>query len=98
MVGAIGIARRVNARLAVERVNFQSRIVGETVYVILVEYVLSLLMRVGFQRVASLRNVLMAANVGKRDNVKCRAKNFPYLLELVLVVGRKYYFHLLYFR
>lgn len=65
VVGAFGVACRVNPWLTVESVNLKPRVVGETVYVILVEYIFGLLVRVGLQRVASLRNVLMAPYVGK---------------------------------
>lgn len=49
VVGALGIACRVNPRLTVERVNLKPSIICETVYVVLVEYIFSLLMCVGFQ-------------------------------------------------
>ena len=49
VVGALGVACRVNPRLTVECVNLKPCVIGETVYVILVEYIFSLLMRVGFQ-------------------------------------------------
>ena len=65
VVGALGVACRVNPRLTIERVNLKPCVIGETVYVILVEYIFSLLMCVGFQCVASLRNVLMAPYFGK---------------------------------
>ena len=65
VVGAFGVACRVTPWLTVESVNLKPRVVGETVYVILVEYIFGLLVRVGLQRVASLRNVLMAPYVGK---------------------------------
>ena len=49
MVGAFGIACRVNPWLTVESVDLKSRVIGETVYVKLVEYIFSLLMRIGFK-------------------------------------------------
>ena len=65
MVCSLGVACRVNPWLTVESINLKPRVIGETVYVILVEYIFRLLMRVGFQGVACLRNVLMAPYVGK---------------------------------
>ena len=65
VVGAFSVACRVNPWLTVERVNLKPRVIGETVYMILVEYIFCLLMRVGFQGVASLRNILMATYIGK---------------------------------
>ena len=65
MVGAFGVACRMHAWLTVESVDLKPRIIGETIYMVIVEYIFGFLVRVGLQRVACLRNVLMTPYFGK---------------------------------
>ena len=93
MVGAFGIARTVDAGFATKGVDFQSRVIGEAAHVVVVNNVLCFLQGVLLQCVVILWNILMTANVAQRENLMLLAENLPNLIQLVLVVGCKYYFH-----
>ena len=55
--------------------------------------VLCFLQGVLLQRVASLGNIHVTAYLLEGYNLVVVSQNFAYLLQFVLVIGSKYYFH-----
>ena len=87
MVGALGIACTVDARLTAQRVDLQARVVGKAAHVVVVNDVLGLLQCILLERVVILGNVLVAANVVERQYFKLTAENLADFVELMLIVG-----------
>lgn len=93
MVCTLSIACGMNSRLTIQSLNLKSRIIGETIDMIIVEHIFCLLMSVFLKSAASLGYVGMTSYVGKRQYLEIRAEYFPYLPQLVGVVCCEYYFH-----
>ena len=91
MAFSTGLAGTIDTRSAVQCLHFQSSIVSEALYVILVEDVLSFHQGILLQRHACLRDVLVTADVGQRYHFKLIAQYLSDLFQFVLVVGCEYY-------
>ena len=61
--------------LTVEGVDLETRVVGEAVDMVMVKNILCFLVGVGLQAVARLGDILMAADVVERNDLKRRTEN-----------------------
>ena len=89
----IGISGRVDTGGTVQGFHFQTRIVGKTVYVVVIVDVACLLHGILLQRLSSLGDVYIAAYVLQRQHLNVLTQNLAYLLQFVLIVCCEYYLH-----
>ena len=71
------IACRVDARLAIERVNFQTRIVAEAIITVMLLDKFGLHTGIAFDGVGCFGNILVAAHVGQSEYFIAVAKHLP---------------------
>ena len=84
-----GIACRVYARLSIERINLQSRVVTEAVIAIMFLDKTGLHLGIFLDEMASFGNILVTTDVGETQNLVGVTQHLPQLLQLVCIVGSK---------
>ena len=93
VVGTLSIAGTVNARGTIKCLYLQTGIIGKATYVVMVINILRLLQGILFQCVACFRNIHIASYLLQRYYLVAAAQDVANLLELMLVICCKNYFH-----
>ena len=83
------IACRIDTRLTIQGINFQSRVITEAVIAIMFLDITGLHTGIFFDEIGSFWDILMASDVGKAQYFVTVAQHLPQLLQLVGIVGRK---------
>ena len=84
-----GITCRVNSRLTIKGINFQSSVVAEAVITVMLLDIAGLHLGIFLDGMAGFGNILMASDVGQTQNFIGIAQHLTQLLQLVCIVGGK---------
>ena len=92
-----GIACAIHSWLSAKCFHFKAGVVGKHIAVVFVVYVFGFLTCVLFEGSAGLWYVVVAVYVVERQHFKLLSEYISYLVELMLVVCCKHYFHFSFF-
>ncbi len=75
-----GIAGGVDTGGAVESIDNQTGVVGETILAVMLLHIACLKLGIPGKRIGSLGDILMAPDIGKGENLQLIANYLPYFL------------------